>query len=188
VTSSGASSRPLLSSAIKSLREKRGLTQKQFAEELGVTLATVGRYETTQKPNRAMLKVFENMCEDYDLPELVPIFSGAAVRPMSEQSHSFNGRARLDAAEKHVVDALEMLTELRNTLANPLGSQPAGGKKAAQMAGLFVKVTTLQSLLKEMLAHNLTNDTVKVKLDELSTLLDSELDTKRGTAKAQDKS
>jgi transcriptional regulator with XRE-family HTH domain len=127
------------------------MTQQQFAAELGVTLSAIGKYETTYKPNRAMLRTFQNMCEDYGLPELVPIFQEAAGRPMSKDSTQFSGKARLDAAEKYVIDAMSLLDTVRNALMHDQTPQHFSREHVEKLRGINDKVNTLHSIVKELL-------------------------------------
>jgi transcriptional regulator with XRE-family HTH domain len=152
VSEKGARSK--VASAIKALREKRGLTQQQFAEALGVTLSAISKYETSNKPSRAMLKLLQNMSEDHDLPELVPIFSQAAARPMSEHSHTFTGKARVEAAKKYVLDATLILDTLRHSIMHSQGHQPLSREAAQGLVDLRVKTDALHRLAEELAKQN----------------------------------
>ena len=49
---------------VKELRQQLGLTQKRLAEELGVTLATVGRWECgLREPSPLALRAMELLLE-----------------------------------------------------------------------------------------------------------------------------
>lgn len=56
-----------LSNCIKMLRQKAFLTQKSFAEEIGVTQTTVNRWETGKsRPNLSAMKAIKAFCVKYD--------------------------------------------------------------------------------------------------------------------------
>ena len=49
---------------VKELRRRLGITQKRFAEELGVTLATVGRWECgLREPSSLAVRAVELLVE-----------------------------------------------------------------------------------------------------------------------------
>ena len=57
-----------LSNCIKMIRQKAFLTQKTFAEELGVTQTTVNRWETGKaRPNLSAMKEIKGFCEKHNL-------------------------------------------------------------------------------------------------------------------------
>ncbi len=54
---------------IKKLRKSFGMTQEDFAHELGVTFATVNRWENQKAiPSRLALKVLEDLRKKVDKP------------------------------------------------------------------------------------------------------------------------
>ena len=108
-----------------------------------------------------MLRTFQNMSEDHGLPELVPIFQQAAARPMSKDSTQFSGKARLDAAEKYVIDAMNLLDTVRNALVHDHTHQHFGRDHIEKLRGISDKVDTLHSVIGELL--NNVGERVKTK-------------------------
>lgn len=61
---------------IKSIRRKAFLTQEDFAKEIGVSFATVNRWETGKaKPNLKTMKLIDAYCKehalDFDINEAI---------------------------------------------------------------------------------------------------------------------
>ena len=59
---------------IKEIVEESGLTQEDFAKEIGVSFATVNRWETGKaKPNLKTMKLIDDYCKknaiDFDVSE-----------------------------------------------------------------------------------------------------------------------
>jgi putative transcriptional regulator len=51
---------------VKKARQKLGYSQKRMAKELGVSFATVNRWENKHtEPSQLALRQFERLCEDY---------------------------------------------------------------------------------------------------------------------------
>ena len=56
------------SEKVKTVRAKLMLTQKELAKELGVSFATVNRWESKGiEPQFLTLKKFERYCEEYNI-------------------------------------------------------------------------------------------------------------------------
>jgi len=52
------------SSDVKSIRQSLGLSQEELARELGVSFATVNRWENSKTtPSQLALKTFQEFCE-----------------------------------------------------------------------------------------------------------------------------
>ncbi len=61
---------------IKKIRRKAFLTQEKFAKEIGVSFATVNRWETGKaKPNLKTMKLIDDYCKrndiDFDISEQI---------------------------------------------------------------------------------------------------------------------
>lgn len=61
---------------IKKIRRKAFLTQEDFAREIGVSFATVNRWETGKaKPNLKTMKLIDDYCKrndiDFDISEQI---------------------------------------------------------------------------------------------------------------------
>lgn len=61
---------------IKRIRRKAFLTQEDFAKEIGVSFATVNRWETGKaKPNLKTMKLIDDYCKrndtDFDISEQI---------------------------------------------------------------------------------------------------------------------
>ena len=61
---------------IKRIRQKAFLTQEDFAKEIGVSFATVNRWETGKaKPNLKTMKLIDDYCKrndiDFDISEQI---------------------------------------------------------------------------------------------------------------------
>ncbi|MEA4830836.1 MAG: helix-turn-helix transcriptional regulator [Enterococcus thailandicus] len=61
---------------IKRIRRKMFLTQEDFAKEIGVSFATVNRWETGKaKPNLKTMKLIDDYCKrndiDFDISEQI---------------------------------------------------------------------------------------------------------------------
>lgn len=61
---------------IKKIRRKAFLTQEDFAREIGVSFATVNRWETGRaKPNLKTMKLIDDYCKrndiDFDISEQI---------------------------------------------------------------------------------------------------------------------
>lgn len=61
---------------IKRIRRKAFLTQEDFAKEIGVSFATVNRWETSKaKPNLKTMKLIDDYCKrndvDFDISEQI---------------------------------------------------------------------------------------------------------------------
>ncbi len=70
--------------SIKILREKSLLTQEAFAKELGVSSATVNRWEANKvRPNMMAMKAIKRFCEENNYP-YEEIESGWLSRPKEE--------------------------------------------------------------------------------------------------------
>jgi DNA-binding transcriptional regulator YiaG len=55
---------------IKAVRQQLNLTQEELAHELGVTFATVNRWETgVFKPSKMAKKIFEDYCRQHNVAE-----------------------------------------------------------------------------------------------------------------------
>lgn len=64
------------SEGIKRIRRKAFLTQEVFAKEIGVSFATVNRWETGKaKPNLKTMKLIDDYCKrndiDFDISEQI---------------------------------------------------------------------------------------------------------------------
>jgi len=64
------------SEGIKRIRRKAFLTQENFAKEIGVSFATVNRWETGKaKPNLKTMKLIDDYCKrndiDFDISEQI---------------------------------------------------------------------------------------------------------------------
>lgn len=59
----------LVSNEIRKLREKKLMTQEEFAKELGVAASTVNRWETKKaRPNMTAMKAIKAFCESHNYP------------------------------------------------------------------------------------------------------------------------
>lgn len=55
--------------SIKILREKSLLTQEAFAKEIGVSSATINRWENSKvRPNMTAMKAIKSFCETHNYP------------------------------------------------------------------------------------------------------------------------
>jgi transcriptional regulator with XRE-family HTH domain len=61
--------------AIATLREKMGLTQQEFAKQLGVRIESVSRYENGREPSRTVLKKLSGIAQKANLSYLADIFT-----------------------------------------------------------------------------------------------------------------
>lgn len=58
-----------VANSIKILREKSLLTQEAFANELGVSSATINRWENSKaRPNMTAMKAIKSFCETHNFP------------------------------------------------------------------------------------------------------------------------
>ncbi|MGH9771042.1 MAG: helix-turn-helix domain-containing protein [Candidatus Acidiferrales bacterium] len=62
------------SEAITTLRRKTSLSQRELAEQLGVTITSISRYENGREPSRDVLKRLSGIAAGASLPSLVSFF------------------------------------------------------------------------------------------------------------------
>lgn len=74
-----------VSDSIKMLREKSLLTQEAFAKELGVSPATINRWETNKvRPNMSAMKSIKIFCEKNNF-SYAEVESGWLTHPKEDQ-------------------------------------------------------------------------------------------------------
>lgn len=74
-----------VSNSIKMLRERSLLTQEAFAKELGVSPATINRWETNKvRPNMSAMKAIKFFCEKNNF-SYAEIESGWLTHPKEDQ-------------------------------------------------------------------------------------------------------
>jgi transcriptional regulator with XRE-family HTH domain len=71
--------------AVRSLREKLGDTQQQFATRLNMAISTVVRYELTRAPQGEVLVKFMNLAAGNGADELAEVFRGALSEQLGYQ-------------------------------------------------------------------------------------------------------
>ena len=91
---------PMHHNAIKQLRESRGLTQAQLAEQLGVSYQAVSTWENGLKMPR--MGVIEKLSDFFGVPK-------SQIMGWEPQESSFNARDERDIQKSldHVLSALE---------------------------------------------------------------------------------
>ena len=71
--------------AVRSLREKLGDTQQQFATRLNMAISTVVRYELTRAPQGEVLVKFMNLAAGNGADDLAEVFRGALSEQLGYQ-------------------------------------------------------------------------------------------------------
>ena len=97
-----------LAERIRTHRLKHGMTQRELADQLGVTQQSVARWEQGSPPRRYMLRVIESLLEETvpgdqstDLAEIIGIRPPVAGRPQA--------RGIEDARKVYVQGCLKLL-------------------------------------------------------------------------------